>query len=153
MNNNAYQISTGTSLTVDTLELPKLDLSWLEQESFDFGTLNTQSTGPGSTAGGITTINSSSVGTITGIVTNGTTTGINQLGSGYGLYDSGLVSREDIERIVDRKLDPVYRRLAILEEPDQRVLDRYQSLREAYDHYRTLEGLMYDEIQRIKSEK
>ena len=153
MNNNTYQLSTGTTLNVDTIEFPKLDLSWINQESFDFGTLNTQSTGPGSTVGGITTISGNSSGTITGIVNNGTTTGITQLGSGYGLYDSGLLSREDIERIVDRKIDPVYRRLAILEEPDQRVLDRYQSLREAYDHYRTLEALMYDEIQRIKTEK
>lgn len=152
MNNNVYQISTGSSLTIDTVEVPQLDLSWMNQESFDFGTLNTQSIQTLSTSG-ITSISSNGSGTITGIVNNGTTTSINQLGSGYGLYESGLVSREDVERIVDRKIDPVYRRLAILEEPDQRVLDRYQSLREAYDHYRTLEALMYDEIQRIKTEK
>lgn len=151
--NNAYQISTGTSLTVDTVEFPKLDLSWVNQESFDFSTVGNQSTGSGLTVGGTTAITGGSSGTITGIVNSGVTTGISNSGTGYGLFESSIFSHSEVEGIIDRKLDPIYRRLAILEHPDQRVLDRYQSLREAYEHYRTLEGLMYDEIQRIKSEK
>lgn len=165
MNNNTYQISTGTTLNIDTVELPTLDLSWVNQESFDFSDLSSKSLSGGNisvttpistqglTTGGITTLNGNSQGTITGIVNGGTGTGINNAATGYGLYDAGIITRNEAEEIIDRKLKPIYRRLAILEEPDARVLERYQSLREAYEHYRTLEGLMYDEIQRIKTSK
>lgn len=159
MKNNVYELNTGTSLTVDTLdsnEPLKINLDWINTPSFDYSTLKSQST-QSSVDSLITTTNTNtpalSAGTITGIVSGGISTGINNSGTGYGLYENGLISREDVERIIDRKLNPIYKRLAILEEPDSRVLEKYQSLREAYEHYLTLEALMYDEIQHLKKQK
>jgi hypothetical protein len=162
MKNNLYELNTGKSLTVDTLESNeplKIDLDWINTPSFDYSTLGNQLNQLSTPSIGslITTINTntlgSSAGTVTGIVSGGTATGINNSATGYGLYEHGLVSREDVERIIDRKLNPIYSRLAILEEPDSGVLEKYQSLREAYEHYLTLEALMYDEIQHLKQQK
>lgn len=43
-------------------------------------------------------------------------------------------------------MQKVEERLAILE-PKQELLDKYESLREAYEHYKTLEALLHDELQ------
>jgi len=64
----------------------------------------------------------------------------------------GVESTEDIvARQVKKQLQPVLSRLAILEEPTQEVLDAFESLKLAYEHYKTLEALMSTEVEKIKS--
>jgi hypothetical protein len=64
----------------------------------------------------------------------------------------GVESMEDVvARQVKKQLQPVLSRLAILEEPTQEVLDAFESLKLAYEHYKTLEALMSSEIEKIQS--
>lgn len=54
-----------------------------------------------------------------------------------------------ISRAIKKELKPVLVRLAILAEPNPRVLEQFESLKNAYDQYRMLESLMMSEIEKI----
>lgn len=41
-------------------------------------------------------------------------------------------------------MEAVEKRLAILQ-PDPKLLKKYEALQQAYDHYKTLEAMLYDE--------
>ena len=60
---------------------------------------------------------------------------------------NGSISVKDLN--VDGKslttmLDEIRKRLNILV-PDERLLHKYESLQKAYDHYKTMEALLYEE--------
>lgn len=78
------------------------------------------------------------------------TTYANTINNGW----SGLMGLEDeidkrIAQALKKELKPVLARLAILEEPDSRVLAQFEALKNAYEQYRLLESLMLSEIEKI----
>lgn len=56
-----------------------------------------------------------------------------------------------IAKVVKREVDPILSRLAILESPSPAVLEKFEALKMAYDHYKILEGLMFSELEKSKS--
>jgi len=106
-----------------------------------------------------TGIYNTAIGTGT-TLTIGTGTGISGLGAHHGNTNSnwqqGIFNFDDenekrVTKIVRKELKPVMDRLAILEAPSKEVLDAFESLKMAYDHYKMLEALMSTEIEKIKS--
>jgi hypothetical protein len=85
-----------------------------------------------------------------------TITGGGGAGTGYSWQgsqanSSGTIKLEgaDADIIVQGKsmkawMDAVEQRLAILE-PKPELLEKYQSLKQAYEHYKTLEAILYDQ--------
>jgi len=85
-----------------------------------------------------------------------TITGGGGAGSGYTWQgsqanSSGTIKLEgsDADIIVQGKsmkawMDAVEQRLCILE-PKPELLEKYQSLKQAYEHYKTLEAILYDQ--------
>lgn len=153
---NQVSMTTGVDFdsTLSLTEITKLDLSWLNENSIIDPQLSLLP--PAGTAIKIGT-SSTGTGNIGGLTT--ATVPNQNLGSnphssqnwGVGINDI-LVTRSELQRSLDEQLKPIMNRLAILDQPDPRVLEKYESLRTAYDHYRTLEALMFDEIERIKNE-
>ena len=132
---NTYQINTG------------IDLDWSEfDNSIDLSNM----------ANSYVTDNTAvpSIGTIT--ITNGGTGSIlnnHANNQNYGVFEDHYVSKKELDTVLDQRLSRIEQRLAILNQPSKPVLDRYESLRTAYEHYCTLEALMYDEIQHLKQQK
>lgn len=104
---------------------------------------------------------SSSTGTVTISTTNGasgnlySSAGLN--GTSYytagssSSYGSGLHVSGDAEfagdikikgRSLEKLLQTIEDRLAILQDPDPKKLEKYAALKKAYDHYKTLERLI-----------
>lgn len=85
-----------------------------------------------------------------------TITGGGGAGTGYSWQgsqanSSGTIKLEgsDADIIVQGKsmkawMDAVEQRLCILE-PKPELLEKYQSLKQAYEHYKTLEAILYDQ--------
>lgn len=48
--------------------------------------------------------------------------------------------KESIDRL-ERNMEKIMERLAILEEPDPKQLEQFKTLKEAYDKYKFVEGL------------
>jgi len=98
--------------------------------------------------------------TIVGTGTLGTTINIapNTLGTATGAWNSAQSSftfedevEKKITKIVKKELGPVLSRLAILETPSPEVMEKFESLKMAYEHYKLLEGLMFSEIEKAKT--
>jgi len=95
----------------------------------------------------------STIGTITpgtiGIGNNGIYTSTTP----QSIFDFDSINDQRIEKLIKKNLKPIVDRLAILETPDPEVMEKFEALKMAYDHYRTLEALMHTEIQKIKEQK
>jgi len=91
-----------------------------------------------------------------GIASIGPSTAIGGSNGIYGTqsaFDFDSMNDQRVEKIVKKNLKPIQDRLAILETPDAKVLEKFEALKMAYDHYRMLEALMHTEIQKVKEEK
>lgn len=150
----SFTINTG--INIDTSQQLELGLNWQSDPNLNIPALTTQdiqllnlnnlllnNTYSGNNSPTLTTINPH--GTYT---PNSQSTGNVNLGS---TYDNLFVTHNEFKNLITKELEPVKERLAILDHPDPRVLEKFESLRSAYEHYRTMEALMYDEIQRIKN--
>lgn len=142
---NIYSFDTGTHINTQLNEFNQIDF---EKISYPTGHIDMSA---------ISITNTTSVPSLTTITTTGTGSIPGTTAGGYittnDLLGSSWLDSQEIEKIIDKKLAPVLNRLAILEEPDPRVLTKYESLRTAYEHYRTLEALMMAEIEEIKRKK
>lgn len=140
--------------------------SLLQQNEFDFNNMNSVNTAnsTGITFTNPTTTNpnqynwnyGNSATVIPPTITIGTTTtstsGIYQNNT-QGSFDfDGSIERK-VERVVKKNIQPILDRLAILENPEPEVMEKFEALKMAYDHYRVLEALMHTEIQKLKSQK
>lgn len=134
---SSITLTTGTTLDSGQLSLglESLDFNTLSSNTYQYTPINIQP---------LTTIGISNTGTSTGI-----NSGISTLNTNWpnNTYEYGLESQ--IKNLVKKELKPVLDRLAILDKPNQEVLDTFESLRLAYEHYRTLEALMITEIEKI----
>jgi hypothetical protein len=93
---------------------------------------------------------------VSGTVSSPITVGGGGAGTGYTwpgsqAKSSGTIKLEgaDADIIVQGKsmkawMDAVEQRLCILE-PKPELLEKYQSLKQAYDHYKTLEAILYEQ--------
>ena len=81
-----------------------------------------------------------------------TTSGAN--GTSWGTPNSGIKVQGDAEfdgdvkikgRSLEKLLTTIEDRLAILQDPDPKKLEKYAALKKAYDHYKTLERLIGDD--------
>lgn len=166
------------SITSDELEKLLKDIqiqplttdSLLTQNSFDFTSNSAANNSGGLTFTGSTanpnTYNwnyGNSIGVIPPTITIGTSTTTaspNTYSSsqaqgtfGQGSFDfDGSIERK-VERVVKKNMQPILDRLAILDTPEPEVMEKFEALKMAYDHYRMLEALMHTEIQKLKSQK
>lgn len=98
---------------------------------FDDGNMNGSFTVSGNLAGnGVTLAN-----TVLQVGTNGTTT--------WGLSGS-YVSHGDLE-VIRKDLQAIKARLCILE-PNPEQMEKFQALRDAYDHFKCMERLCVDDL-------
>lgn len=138
-----------TLTTGQTLDSGQLDLGL---ETLDFNSLQSNNYGtyqyPSSGIQPLTTLNIGSANT-SGISITNTGTAIGTTWQNNGAYSYESPNETQIRSILKKELKPVLERLAILENPDPKVLETFESLKLAYDHYRTLEALMTSEIEKI----
>jgi len=132
---SSITLTTGTSLDSEQLSLglESLDFNTLTSNNYQYTPINIQP---------LTTIGITNAGTAIN-PGHATLSGTWQSNT----YDYGLESQ--VRNLVKKELRPVLDRLAILDKPNQEVLDTFESLRLAYEHYRTLEALMISEIEKI----
>jgi hypothetical protein len=75
--------------------------------------------------------------------------GTSWTGPGSGLKVSGPAEFDGDVKIKGRSLEKMLQkiedRLAILQDPDPKKLEKYAALKKAYDHYKTLERLIGDD--------
>jgi len=171
---NVFELNTGYQYNIETDPKPNLDflepieikgikvedyLNNFNQNSYVnnsiapidptmLTTLTTQS---------LNSLNLSSIPPINTITTNTGT--INTLNTGsfsnnpqgtYSFTDS-FVTEKTVEKLVKKEIAPILKRLAILDEPSPEILEKFFSLKEAYNHYKTIEGLLYSEIEKLKN--
>lgn len=151
---DSYTITTG--INIDTSSQLDLGLNWQSDPNITIPTLTTQdiqllnlnnlllnNTYSGNNSPTLTTINPHGTSTPNSQSTNSINLGAS--------YDNLFVTHNELKSLITKELEPVKQRLAILDHPDPRVLEKFESLRSAYEHYLTMEALMYDEIRRIKN--
>jgi len=149
-NYGAAQSSTMTD-TLDTITITGLSDQYSSMNTITLPSSNTFTYGSGATVGGITTI-----GNITS--NNQWTTG----SSGYTLNSGNWNTPNtvsintngiDMAEGTDIKIDgqslkefmkKMEQRLAILV-PDPKKLEKFEALKKAYEHYKTMESLCFDE--------
>jgi hypothetical protein len=137
----------------DTVDIESTTLSWPKQ-TIDMSSSVTIPSGLWSTPTGNVTISTTSPSSYS-IGASGssgymyTTVGSN--GTSYSNAKSGLSVKGDAEfegdvkikgRSLEKLLQTIEDRLAILQEPDPKKLEKYVALKKAYDHYKTLERLI-----------
>lgn len=137
-------------IDINQIPIPSWQYNSLDSNS-NLGLYNTHNPIPPtiSIAPNTTGISSIAIGTTIG----GSAGLYNSTQSAQGAFDFDSINEQRVEKIVKKNLKPIQDRLAILETPDQRVLEKFESLKMAYDHYRMLEALMHTEIQKVKEEK
>lgn len=143
-NYGAAQAST----TVDTLDTITLT-DPLSQYSINTITLPSSSTFSygGATVGGITSINNINSSWHTG--TTGYTYNINPAPSTVNISNTGIEMAAGTDITVDGKslkefMKKMEQRLAILV-PDPKKLEKFEALKKAYEHYKTMESLCFDQ--------
>lgn len=146
---NQYNNMTSNSLpTLDTQMLTSLTtqglqpLTSLTSPSLQIGT----STNPNSYNYGINTIGTTGA---QGSINLGQTIGIGQT-IGNQFSNDLFVTERTVQQIVKKELAPILKRLAIIDDPSPEILDKFFALKEAYNHYKTIEGLLSTEIEKAK---
>jgi len=109
--------------------------------------INTLSLGPYTTGVQNSYIGNSTSNGAVGTINIGTNTGSTWQQS----FNFENENEKQITKIVRKELKPIIERLAILEQPSTEVLETFESLKMAYDHYKMLEALMSSEIEKIKN--
>jgi hypothetical protein len=141
-------ITIGSSDTIDTIDLNDILTAsvtipslWntpsgnvtISSTSSSYGTY---SIGAGGTSGSYLYTSAGSNGTSWGTPTNNSNT----------LQVNGDANFEGDIKVKGRSLEKMFQkiedRLAILQDPDPKKLEKYAALKKAYDHYKTLERLI-----------
>ncbi len=128
------------------------------QSSASPGIANTQGIIPTVAPSPNTSVGTGTLGTTINIAPNtlGTAVGAwNQTTGTWNTAQSSFAFEDEVEKkiikIVKKELGPVLSRLAILETPSPEVMEKFESLKMAYEHYKLLEGLMFSEIEKAKT--
>ena len=107
-------------------------------------TVNTTYSGAGiyqvTGAGGYSLATGSSNGTWASVVNTGTTTPSIQVKGNAEFEGKVMINGQDLAET----LQTIQSRLAILI-PDPKLLDKYEALKQAYEHYKTLEALCVEQ--------
>lgn len=157
--NSIQPLTTAELGSLEQLMIGEIDINQIPIPSWHFSNLdsnanlglyNTHNPIPPTISIAPNTAGIASLGPGTAI---GSGSGIYSTQSTQGAFDFDSINEQRIEKIVKKNLKPIQDRLAILEIPDARVLEKFEALKMAYDHYRMLEALMHTEIQKVKEEK
>lgn len=150
---NQYNNMTGNSIpTLDTQMLTSLTTQSIQPlTTLQVGNFNSTSPNPNSynyglnAIGGINTIGTSGA---QGSINLGQTIGI---GQGIGsITNDPFITEKSVQQIIKKELAPILKRLAIIDDPSPEILEKFFALKEAYNHYKTIEGLLSSEIEKIK---
>lgn len=146
---SSITLTTGQTLDSGQLELglEPLDFNSLQSNTYH-NNIDTSYQYPLNGIQPLTTLSVGSINT-SGINISNTGTSIGTTWQNNGTYSYESPNETQIRSILKKELKPVLERLAILENPNPEVLEIFESLKLAYNHYRTLEALMTSEIEKI----
>ena len=133
-------IGDNTYYTVDLSKIPNVTLNVPPGASGSGSTLYTTAGSNGSSYSTWGNLNSTYTISSAGNLGVGTTPSLHVTGAAH-FDDDVYVKGKDLKKLMEK----IEQRLSILLDPDPKKLEKYEALKKAYQHYKTLEALIGDD--------